>query len=102
VRKPGGQDTRKQRVFAVVSRQALIDSRYSTVICAAVYSRYDGLSTQVRRGPADGLKAESSIHSDDLVSLPKSSLTHYVGSLKHLASQDLNRALSVALGLDGG
>jgi hypothetical protein len=28
--KPGSQDPRKQRVFVIVSRQALADSRFST------------------------------------------------------------------------
>jgi len=102
VRKPGSQDPRKQRVFVVVSRQALVDSRFSTVICAPVYSRHDGLSTQVRIGPAEGLKSESSIHCDELVSLPKSVLTHYVGSLKPAAVAELESALSVALGSDEG
>ena len=82
VQKPGSRDPRKQRVFAIVSRQALIDSRFSTVICAPVYSRHDGLSTQVRIGIEEGLKKESSIHCDELFSLPKSSLTNYIGSLR--------------------
>jgi mRNA interferase MazF len=100
VRKPGSQDPRKQRVFVVVSRQALADTRFSTLICASVYSRHDGLSTQVRAGLAEGLKRESSIHCDELVSLPKSVLTHYVGSLNAAALRELNRALAVALGLE--
>ncbi len=100
VRKPGSRDPKKQRVFAVVSRQALIDSRFSTVICAPVYSRHDGLSTQVRVGTGEGLKRESSIHCDDLVSLPKSVLTHYVGALKSTTLPELNRALAVAVGLN--
>ncbi|PWT99419.1 MAG: MazF family transcriptional regulator [Terriglobia bacterium] len=75
VRKPNSNDPRKQRVFVIVSRQVLIDSRFSTLICAPVYSRHDGLSTQLRVGPAEGLKNESSIHCDELVSLPKSVLT---------------------------
>jgi mRNA interferase MazF len=100
VRKPGGQDPRKQRVFVVVSRQALADSRFSTVICAPVYSRHDGLSTQVRVGPAEGLKHESSIHCDELVSLPKSVLTRYAGSLKAGALEELNIALAISLGLE--
>ena len=99
VRKPGSQDPRKQRVFVVVSRQVLVDSRFSTVICAPVYSRHDGLSTQVRIGPAEGLKKESSIHCDELVSLPKSVLTHYVGSLKPAALIEVDVALAVALEL---
>ncbi len=32
------------RVFVVVSRQALIDSRFSTIICAPVYSTRHGLA----------------------------------------------------------
>ena len=100
VRKPGSQDPRKQRVFVVVSRQALIDSRFSTVICAPVYSRHDGLSTQIQVGTTEGLKKESSIHCDELLSLPKSALTHYVGSLKTGALDELSRALAVSLGLE--
>ena len=100
VRKPGSQDLRKQRVFVIVSRQALADSRFSTLVCAPVYSRHDGLSTQVRVGTAEGLKKESSIHCDELISLPKSVLTHYVGSLKATALRELNGALAVSLGIE--
>jgi mRNA interferase MazF len=99
VRGPGGGDPRSSRVFVVVSRQALIDSRFSTVICAPVYTRRDGLATQVELGPEDGLKHESSIHCDALVSLRKESLTDYVGSLKWGRLRDLDRALLVALAL---
>lgn len=100
VRKPGSQDPRKQRVFVIVSRQALVDSRFSTLICAPVYSRHDGLSTQVRVGIAEGLKKEASIHCDELMSLPKSALTNYVGSLKATALIELGRALAVSLGIE--
>jgi mRNA interferase MazF len=100
VRKPGSQDPRKQRVFVIVSRQTLVDSRFSTLICAPLYSRHDGLSTQVRVGIAEGLKKESSIHCDELISLPKSALTHYVGSLKAAALRELNGALAVSLGIE--
>jgi len=100
VRRQGSQDPRKQRVFVIVSRQALVDSRFSTLICAPVYSRHDGLSTQVRVGTAEGLKKESSIHCDELVSLPKTALTHYVGSLKGAGMRELNAALMVALALE--
>ena len=100
VRKPGSQDPRKQRVFVIVSRQILLDSRFSTVICAPVYTRHDGLSTQIRVGPAEGLKKESSIHCDELVSLPKTSLTHYVGSLKSAGLRELNVALAISLELE--
>lgn len=100
VRKPGSADPRKQRVFVIVSRQALVDSRFSTLVCAPVYSRHDGLGTQVAVGVAEGLKNESSVHCDELVSLPKSALIHYVGSLKAPALKELKAALTVSLSLD--
>lgn len=94
---PSTRDPRKYRVFVVVSRQVLIDSRFSTVICAPIYSTYDGLSTQVLVGIEEGLKHDSSIHCDELVSLPKSALTHYVGMLSSSKIEELNRALRIAL-----
>ena len=93
------RDPRAYRVYAVVSRQVVIDSSHSTVICAPVYSRYDGLSTQVVVG-VEGLKRDSSVHCDTLVSLPKSVLTNYIGKLKEDALQELDEALRVALGLE--
>jgi mRNA interferase MazF len=100
VRKPGSRDPKKQRVFVVVSRQALIDSRFSTLVCAPVYSKRDGVSTQVLAGIAEGLKKESSIHCDELASVPKSLLTNYVGSLKASVLLELDKALAVAVGLE--
>jgi len=99
VRKPGSSDPRKQRVFVISSRQALIDTRFSTLICAPVYSQHDDLSTQVPVGPDEGLKRESSIHCDELVSLPKSLLTHYVGSLSPAKQKEFDKALANALEL---
>ena len=48
------------------------------------------------------MKIESSVHCDELVSLPESALTNYIGSLKAAAIRDLNRALAVSVGLDDG
>jgi mRNA interferase MazF len=48
----------------------------------------------------DGLKKESSVHCDELVSLPKFALAHYVGSLKAAALEGLNRALVISLALE--
>ena len=100
VRHPGGGDPKKSRVFVVVSRQTLIDSRFSTVVCAPVYSRRDGLATQVDVGPSEGLKHDSSIHCDALVSLPKSNLTDFVGTLPPQRLQALRLALRVALAVE--
>jgi mRNA interferase MazF len=93
-------DPRRYRVFVVVSRQALLDSRFSTAICAPIYSAYDGLSTQVPISIDAGLKHESSIHCDELVSLRKTSLTHFVGTLSADQLARLDTALAIAIGLD--
>ena len=100
VPKPSSLDPKKFRVFVVVSRQVLIASRYSTVICAPIYSTYDGLSTQVSVGIAEGLKHNSSIHCDELISIPKSGLTNFVGFLSNDKIRALNNALKIALDLN--
>ena len=97
VRHPSGDDPRRSRVFVVVARQAVIDSRFSSVICAPVYSAYHGLSSQVGIGIDEGLKHDSAIHCDELVSLSKAVLTDYVGSLSEARLRELNAALAVAL-----
>jgi mRNA interferase MazF len=98
VAKPGG-DAKQQRVFVVVSRQVLIDSKFSTVICAPVFTNGEGLSTQVAVDLEDGMKHPSWIMCDNLVSLRKAELTNYVGSLSPAKLLELNRALKMALDL---
>ena len=83
----------------MVSRQSLIDSSFSTVVCAPVYSRRDGFATQVNVGPENGLKHESSILCDALVSIPKSRLSDYLSTLPLEKLVDLDEALRVALAL---
>ena len=101
VRHPSGGDPRKSRVFVIVGRQAVIESRFSAVICAPVYSAHHGLASQVSVGIAEGLKHDSAIHCDELVSLPKTALTDYVGHLSAEKIAQLNHALFVAVGLAG-
>ncbi len=83
----------------VVSRQVLIDSRFSTVMCVPVYTAYDGLATQLQVGVEEGLAHESSLHCDEVVSLSKAVLTDYVGALSPRKIAALNRTLRVALDL---
>lgn len=100
VAKPSAHDPKRFRVFVLVSRQVLIDSKFSTVICAPVYSARHGLSTQVPVGSDEGLKHESAIHCDELVSLPKVALTNFVGTLSPLKERQLDGALIAALGIE--
>lgn len=99
VRKPGG-DPKKFRVFVVVSRQTLIDSRYSTVICAPVFSSAEQLSTQVQVGTAEGLKHDSWVMCDNLTSIPKSALTQFVGRLSRSKLWEVDQAIRQSLELD--
>ncbi len=98
VSKPPG-DPKQQRFCVIVSRQKLIESRYSSVICALIYTEGEGLATQVAVGPDEDLKHECWIHCDNLVSFHKSVLTDFVGTLSAAKLKDLNRSLAYALDL---
>lgn len=84
----------------VVNRNSLFNTAFSTVVCAPVYSNYHGIATQVLVGVDEGLKHESSIYCDDLISLPKSVMTNYIGSLSEEKIKELNQALKIALEIE--
>ena len=90
VKKPTPTDPKRQRAFVVVSRRPLIDSNYETVICAPVFSKYLGLET-------GSLKHHSAIHCDGLVSIAKSRLTDFRGSLGFERLAALALALKTAV-----
>lgn len=100
VRKPGGGDPKSSRVFAVVSRQATIDSGWETVVCVPVFTARHGLATQVAVAIEEGLKHDSALYCDGLVSVPKSRLTDFVGALSTARIRELDRALVAALDID--
>ena len=93
-------DPKDYRVFLVVSRQLLIDTQFSTVICAPIYSNYGSLPTQVEVGVNEGLKHDSAIYCDELISIPKSMLTDYISTLSDTKMEVVNTALRVALAID--
>jgi mRNA interferase MazF len=97
VSKPTKQDPKNFRVFVVVGRQEVIESNYSTVICAPVYSNCLGIETEIEIGVDEGLKHHSCIRCDELFSLHKSVLTNYVGALSEAKLNELNKALKIAL-----
>lgn len=99
VRRPP-DDPKPAWVFVVISRQAVIDSRFSTVVCAPVQTSRGGLATELPVGQEHGLKHASSIHCDGLVSLPKASLTDFVGSLTAPDLAALDDALRIALSVE--
>ena len=101
VKKPIARDPKIFRVFVVVSRDSLFETSFSTVICAPIYSNSHGIATQVVVGVEEGLKHESSIYCDDLISVEKSKLTNFIGSLSEQKIKELNQALKIALEVEG-
>lgn len=93
-------DPKLFRCYVVVSRQALIDSRFPTVVCAPVFSRGQGSSTQVLVGIDEGMKHDSWVLCDNLVSVRKTAMTYFVGTLSSRKVSELNRALRTALAVD--
>ena len=97
VYKPNSRDPKRYRVFVVVSRQEVIDSKFSTVICIPIYTNCTGLETQVDVGIDEGLKHDSCIFCDEIVSFPKQMLTNFIGTLSEEKLRELNDALKIAL-----
>jgi mRNA interferase MazF len=93
-------DPKLYRSFVVVSRQILIDSRFPTVVCAPILTRGHGFSTQVSVGINEGLKHESWVLCDNLVSLRKLQLTRFVVSLARPKVEELDQALKMALAFE--
>jgi len=100
VYKGARNDPKDQRVFVIVSRQECIDKGFSSVICAPVYSNYRGFSTQVEIGINEGLKHDSAVFCDDLISLPKRILTNFVGHISDIKMEEVNAALRIALAIE--
>ena len=84
----------------MVSRPAHLASRFSTAICAPVYSQRGGLASEVEVGPAEGLKHESAILCDVLTSFPRGQLTDYVGTLGSAKLIALRLALRIAIDVE--
>lgn len=88
----------KPGFYVVVSRSFITENDdVSTVVCAPVYSRVLGLSTEVVVGSDEGLPKTCSIRCDFLMLMFKSKLTGYVSKLQGTKMTELNRALAEAL-----
>ena len=97
---PPGKDPKRARALIVVSRQTLCASKADKVVCAPVNTTADGRSTEVDVGVEEGLKHSSVINCDQLVLVPKSALTHYVGTLGSKKLVLMKDALRIALDIE--
>ena len=100
IKRPTKQDPKRFRAYIIVSRQALIETVYDTVICAPIYTNRNGLPTEVDVGIDEGLKHASSVRCDELISINKLKLTSFIGSLPLQKIQELNQALKAALEIE--
>lgn len=100
------EDPSRNRIFLVVARRDLLESRYPTVACVPAYTAPARVATEVPLGEHEGLEHPSWLRCDDVTGALRSKLTDYVGSLSREKMKDVNRALAIALdiepaGLDG-
>jgi mRNA interferase MazF len=93
-------DPRRQRVYLLVSRQALMDSKYSSVVCIPVYSTRSGAPTEVHIGPEQGLKVASALRCDEMTSVQKRDLKRLIARLSTDKMREVNRAMAIALAID--
>ncbi len=90
----------KPSFYVVVSRDFIAgNDDVATVICAPVYSRILGISTEVVVGADEGLPRLSAMRCDFLALLFKRKLTTLVGALSSGKAAELDRALAIALAL---
>ncbi|MBE7517656.1 MAG: type II toxin-antitoxin system PemK/MazF family toxin [Thermoflexaceae bacterium] len=94
-------DPRRNRIFLVVARRDLLESRYPAVACIPAYPAPARVATEVPLGEHEGLKHPSWLRCDDVTGVSRSKLTGYVGSLSGEKMKDVNRALAVALDIGG-
>lgn len=95
-----GTDPRRYRIYLLVSRQALIDSRYSTIRAVPVYSNVANVPTEVPIGPESGLAAPSWLRCDEVTGIARSAFRQYVGRVNEEAMRNVAAALRVAMDLD--
>lgn len=97
-----GGDPRRNRVFLIVSRQTFVEAHYSSVVAVPVYTRGEGLATEVPVGPDEGLKWPSWARCDEITSVLRTTLGPFIGTMAPSRLPELNRALAIALDLPPG
>ncbi len=90
----------KPGFYLVVSRQFIAgNDDVSTVICAPIYSKVLGLSTEVILGSGEGLPRDCAARCDFLTLMFKAKLTEFVATLPATKMRSLDLALASALDL---
>ena len=88
-----------RRPAILVSRNESYSVR-SRCIVVPLTRTIRGIPTEVRLGPADGLTKAGVANADDIVTIPKALLRKRIVALTDTRIDELDHALSFALGLD--
>ena len=83
----------------VITRQIAIPV-LSNVTVVLITSRIRGLRTEVRLGSGQGLEHDCVANCDNVLTVPKGGLGRLRGRLGRSELRSLNKALTVAMGLD--
>ena len=84
--------------MVVVTRNSAIPV-LSSLVCALVTSTFHGHVAEVEVGAAEGLRHSCAVNCDNLFTLPKKVLDRQLGQLDPAKLAQLDRALTIALGL---
>ena len=87
----------KRRPVVVLSREKAI-GLLRTVIVAPISSSIHGAPSEVRLGTDEGLKHESAVKLDQVQSVNKTRLQHFVGTVSREKMAAVCRALAIATG----
>jgi mRNA interferase MazF len=89
----------KRRPVLVLSRPSLLAALHTATV-AAISSTLHGSPTEVRLGPAEGLKQVSCVNLANVFTVRKSDLRKYVGSVAPAKMRQVCRSLAIATGCD--
>lgn len=92
-------DLDKVRPFVVLTRDPM-GAMLNAVIGAPITSAVRGLSTEVRVGPEDGIRAESVASLDNVQLIARSRLVRRVGRAQPSTMTAICAALATAVGCD--
>jgi mRNA interferase MazF len=88
-----------RRPVLILTRQDIVRYLHNVTV-APITTTIRGIPTEVVVGPECGLKTTSAINLDNLVTVPKSGLRSFVGTVSPAVMVALREALLFALGFD--
>ena len=91
----------KARPVVILTRQEMIPHLH-TVTAAPITRTIRGVPSEVLVGTDEGLKEASAVNLHHLVTIPKSQLHRFIGSLSPAKMTEVLEAMLFALGFDEG